>query len=684
MGKKIHKQKGGITTDERDFESAFIDFIRESKFTYVTSGAGGAIFKARFYDTSSKSPYYSFRTKNYGEPANALIIKVMVLHEDAEYDGYNNDAELSWTMEDGEDSKTFDYVNPDRFKEEVVIQSLATINTMNYLEPLSPVIVFSDIYDNNDAINFFNLVLRNPDGQPGSKVTKTLNRIVLNFKDAIEKTISKKVQRSGGNCGSSPCVSKPKLGIIAMELIDTTKFTTMHDFSSELVSNNPELQTAFKDARAIKNKIIALNDDKNKKNFEKKLENLKLESEEIMKKDNAFFNFQVYKNMARLAIIGIANKIGFTQGDFHFANIFVDPDYEDYYMKKKTIDFPTIDNNDDSNNINNVFQRLNINEPYDSSDVESTPSPSPQYKTPVNTHIRFYTPDSANSSSSNMKGGSNIDEKGRVMIIDYGYARKIDEDKLSIIDENINYIGSNLKTITLSDYKEHINKCLNVVYNTPRSDGDYLNEFDSSYYGWFIGEYFCSLCVPNYIFKRDGLTDEDYKQLLSLQRMRVNAIHYLLNRPSTKNLPFKLPLDKETLVKMSFNALEHYKQEDDENSEYSVEDDEDSQQLGGSDDAKYDSKTLAKISNKCFRTIGYGLKSIESLKVKVEKMKTQPKTLQQIQTPYKMIDTSAYNLNGPISVGVGGKVKKTKTKTKTVKKRKTRKTKTRKHRKTRK
>lgn len=674
MGKKIHKQKGGITTDEHDFESAFIDFIRESKFTYVTSGAGGVIFKARFYDTSSKSPYYSFRTKNYGEPANVLIIKVMVLHEDAEYDGYNDDKELSWTMEDGDDSKNYDYVNPDRFKEEVVIQSLATINTMNYLEPLSPVIVFSDIYDNNDAINFFNLVLRNPDGQPGSKVTKTLNRIVLSFKNAIEKTISKNVQRSGGNCGSSPCVSKPKLGIIAMELIDTTKFTTMSDFSSELVSNNPDLESAFKNARAIKNKILALQDDKNKKNFEKKLEKIKLESEEIMKKDNAFFNFQVYKNMARLAIIGIANKIGFTQGDFHFANIFVDPDYEDYYMKKKTSDFPAIDNNDDSNNINSVFQRLKINEPkdpYDSSDVESTPSPKSK-----NTHIRFLTPDSA---SSNMKGGSDIDEKGRVMIIDYGYARKIDEDKLSIIDENINYIGSNLKTITLSDYKERINKCLNVVYNTPRSDGDYLNEFDSSYYGWFIGEYFCSLCVPNYIFKRDGLTDEDYKQLLSLQRMRVNAIHYLLNRPSTKNLPFKLPLDKETLVKMSFNALEHYKQEDED------EDEDDIQQyLGGSGDAEYDSKTLARISNKCFRTIGYGLKSIESLKNKVEKMKTQPKTFQQIQTPYKMIDTSAYNLNGPIGVGVGGKVKKTKTKSKTIKKSKSRKTKTRKHKKNRK
>ena len=39
-----------------------------------------------------------------------------------------------------------------------------------------------------------------------------------------------------------------------------------------------------------------------------------------------------------------------------------------------------------------------------------------------------------------MNGGSVLDEKGRVMIIDYGYARKIDEDKLAIIDENINYI----------------------------------------------------------------------------------------------------------------------------------------------------------------------------------------------------------------------------------------------------
>ncbi len=675
MRKKIHKQKGGITTDECDFESAFIDFIRESKFTYVTSGAGGVIFKARFYNTSSESPYYSFRTKNYGEPANALIIKVMVLHEDASYDGYNNDKELSWTMEDGDDSKTYDYVNPDRFKEEVVIQSLATINTMNYLEPLSPVIVFSDVYNNNDAINFFNLVLRNPDGEAGSNVAKTLNKIVMGFKQAIEKNFSKKVQRGGGTCGSARYVSKPKLGIIAMELIDTINFTTMYNFSSQSVSNNPDLEKALNDANQITRKIIALQDNKNKKIFEKKLEKLKLESEEIIKKDNAFFNFQVYKNMARLAIIGIANKIGFTQGDFHFTNIFVNPDYEDYYMKKQSINLSTIDNNDDNNNINSVFQHLNINEqkvPYDSSDVEAPPSL--KYK---NTHIRFQTPVSA---TSNMKGGSVLDGKGRVMIIDYGYARKIDEDKLAVIDENLNYIGSNLKTITLSDYKEHINKCLNVVYNTPRSDGDYLNGFDPSYYGWFIGDYFCSLCVPNYIFKREGLTDDDYKQLLSLQRMRVNAIHYLLNRPSTKNLPFKLPLDKDTLVKLSFNALEHYKKDDKEDDE---NEDDIQQYLGGSDDTKYNSNTLSKLSNKCFRTIGYGLKSIEYLKLKIEKMKNKPKHMQQIQTPYKMIDDTVFNHGSLISVGVGGKMKKT-ARTKLIKKKTTTRYKNQKTQKTRK
>ena len=632
MGKKINKQNGGLTSNV-DFNKAFQYFINNSYFRFLTHGANGVVIIANLKNNIVSTPYYSLRSKNYGEPVTQLIIKLVLVHESIDYH-YN------FISTDSNDwrflNETINYSNPMRFAEEVISQNDIAINTMTYLEPSCPVVVYSNIYENNESINIINLMKNN-----------AVNYSQAIFLNQILNALNKKFQKNitqNGNTISVPDNNKVKLGIVAMEMI-SNNFITLSYYYNTKISNITEKYTDLFEQNE-KDAIEKMNDEP-----------------EIIK-------FDFFKNMARLTILSIAVNSGYTQGDYHFGNILIDTNYEGFYLKSKSFSFPDIeiadakDNNIDNDNINllkNEFEQIN-NISSNSTNVESTPLTN----IPKNTKFSFYTPETpVKPWYLNRGGGDNNLDKGKALIIDYGYSNSIPIPELDTLRENIGYILSNIKTINIQEFTERINTCLQIIYMTPRNDDTTMDDYEERYYGWFMGKYFCSMCDNNPLLIRNGLTKRDYEQMFSLIKMRNNAIEYLTNRPSTKSLPFNFPLNEETIVKLSFNALNNFDflKNINNNNENNTTD---NSMVGGN-------KNLDILIQKCFLTIGYGLISIKSLQNKINKVKNSMKN---IETPYKLIDTT--QSFKPISVGVGGKKKKTGKKCKTKKSLKNKKNKTRK------
>jgi hypothetical protein len=576
MTRKNSNQKGGLTTDI-DFKKAFYYFITNSSFNFVNNGSNGIIIKANLKPNIVNTPYYSFRTKNYGEPVRQLIFKIVLIHDDVNYNSDFLNYGLTWDFF----NKTINFTNPRRFKEEVLIQSDITIETMSHLEPSCPIIVYSDIYENDYSINLIELIkhkLEDP------RQLFIFNKII----EALKTTLYKNTIESGTPV-SIPYKNKSKMGIIAMELI-TDNFITMNDYFNK--------------------NIISL--------F-KKYDNLLKENEkEAIQKINEepeFIKFTLYKNMARLAILSIAVNSGYSQGDYHFGNILIDPNYEGYYMQSKFLNFPDIEMNDNTSNNNNILNSV-FNVDINSSKIKT---PYESLKDDV------------------------VNDKGKILIIDFGYSNSIKDSHLKKMRENIEYILNNINTISMDEFKKKINECIKIVFITPRNDNTLMNQYHKLYYGWFLGKYICSTCSEETYYKEEGLIERDYKQLLLLLKMRNNSIEYLINRSLTGSIPFNIPLDEETILKKSFNALKKFPISDIESDNEKIIE---NNIVGGN-------SSQNNLIGKCFRSIGFGLKSLEYL---YDNNQTPKNISKNNKTPYKILDTS-HNYKA-INVGVGGKNKR--------------------------
>ena len=324
MGKKINKQNGGLTSNV-DFNKAFQYFINNSSFKFLTHGANGVVIIANLKNNIVSTPYYSLRSKNYREPVTQLIIKLVLVHESIDYH-YN------FISTDSNDwrflNETINYSNPMRFAEEVISQNDIAINTMTYLEPSCPVVVYSNIYENNESINIINLMKNNAVNYSQAIF---LNQIL----NALDKKFQKNITQNG-NTISVPDNNKVKLGIVAMEMI-SNNFITLSYYYNTKISNITEKYTDLFEQNE-KDAIEKMNDEP-----------------EIIK-------FDFFKNMARLTILSIAVNSGYTQGDYHFGNILIDTNYEGFYLKSKSFSFPDIEIADaKDNNIVNDNDNDNIN-----------------------------------------------------------------------------------------------------------------------------------------------------------------------------------------------------------------------------------------------------------------------------------------------------------------------------------
>ena len=684
MKNKNIKYNGGTTTD-LNFEKAFYTFLYHSKISFFANGGSGLIFKCDLNDSfKNNSPYYSFSCNNYGQKVTSLIIKVIFINESV---NKKNKNDFSFQLNN---SNIFQE-SPQSFLNELYIQSDICLKTIRYLEPITPIIVYSDILSNQNSNYFINILRNNFNGDV--RILDYIKSLISNY--FINKSVSTQNMGPFDNYPSYPTLSM--LGIIGMEMLGTNYLSMYHyyykniftydSFNTKLENyykNTVEDNKIFNEYRLYKEKNKNEKTEENTKKLNelmklinennKKISDMKLSLDNLVNDINKNLNFDLYKNMARLNIINIAFYTGVSHADYHFKNILIDPNYIGYYKNSNNFDNNNniIESNESKSNnnlnSNNSDKFYDVNLENDDVNLENeilnkTPNNSNDnqvFQTPNNNMSYFIDINDSNiSNNKNSEINTNVDDsnfstldkmvgglydtsinidKGKVMIIDFGYSSLIDSQQFTNLQEDYEYIFDKLDRIDVYDFKENINNILKIIHETPRKDKVKLSKYEA-FYDWFIGNFYCSMCEgPLGIFRLDGITDTDAQQMLDLIKSRKNAIDYLVSNISKYNIPIELPLTDEVIKKKAFDALNvKFKQKN---------------YRGG------DKNNINEIISNCFKSIGYGLVSIDNVKEKIDKLYS--KNLMNYNKPFKMIDTISHQQ--PISVGVMGGLKRKHTK----------------------
>lgn len=140
----MRKQRGGLILPYKDSEKSskvFKKYLENSDIKFLTSGSYGITFVATLRPSSVVSPdemYKQLRPDDkYGSPVDTLLIKLCIINTDLDYfklgtDKYNVVVEIATVTESD-------------FQNEINIQTEVYLKTLQYLQPLCPGIVYSDI-----------------------------------------------------------------------------------------------------------------------------------------------------------------------------------------------------------------------------------------------------------------------------------------------------------------------------------------------------------------------------------------------------------------------------------------------------------------------------------------------------------------------------------------------------------
>jgi hypothetical protein len=150
--KKDNNQKGGILIESND-EYAFGHFMNNSKFQFFSKGINGLIIVASLNE-GVNSLYKHINLHNFGTQVKKLIIKLVFIHN--EDDVKNNNLDTIFINDDYE----FDQASKQDFMNEINIQTEIFLKTFEYLQPLCPAIVYSDIYNSESKALFRNIFLK--------------------------------------------------------------------------------------------------------------------------------------------------------------------------------------------------------------------------------------------------------------------------------------------------------------------------------------------------------------------------------------------------------------------------------------------------------------------------------------------------------------------------------------------
>jgi hypothetical protein len=132
-----NKRRGGMSgialkEESLDTNEAFKLFLINSKIKYLSKGSFGTTFIATLNDPFiPNSPYKSTDAETYGQPVPTIIIKLAMLETPDDKTAFNN---------------------------EINIQKEIYSKTMEYLEPICPAIVYSNIYKRREKTSILNQI----------------------------------------------------------------------------------------------------------------------------------------------------------------------------------------------------------------------------------------------------------------------------------------------------------------------------------------------------------------------------------------------------------------------------------------------------------------------------------------------------------------------------------------------
>jgi hypothetical protein len=302
-------KKGGVLQNPYDPRTNFFTFLRNSHVSLLSNSSNyGIIFRVDLINPEHNTPYYMFRSKNFGEPIKSLLIKICPLVTE-----YKRNRPM--LLIGGKEKKL---TIKDDFLKEYYNQVYIALDTCKYLETVCPFPIYNDAFnlpsqtDEFTEIPIINDELNNiSDGSPTDYMFD--NKECLNL--LLEKTINTADDLSddededdvidelfGGN--NKPILQQlidgltqnkyDSLGIIAMEIADD--FRTLKTFK-----NDP--------------------------------------------------NYMSYQNFGRYELITLALEQQIVHCDFHSENLMINPTYEGYFEGKPgkclLIDFGLINKIDD-------------------------------------------------------------------------------------------------------------------------------------------------------------------------------------------------------------------------------------------------------------------------------------------------------------------------------------------------
>jgi len=157
MKKTMKNKKGGIFNDSlpgKNTEETFYDLIQNSSITYLSKGANGLIFKVVVKPGYTSSYKYIY-SDSFNKPVTELILKLTLMMD---FD------EKNYSPEDLPDLNDYDKNEIENFKNEINVQTDIFLGSIEYLQPLCPSIVYSDIlYNKESKEKFINtLIHKNP------------------------------------------------------------------------------------------------------------------------------------------------------------------------------------------------------------------------------------------------------------------------------------------------------------------------------------------------------------------------------------------------------------------------------------------------------------------------------------------------------------------------------------------
>jgi len=392
-------QHGGIIIKDKDPEKAFHYFIQNRSYLHMISKTPTSVLLECTLnrDVLQNSPYLMLRPEDYKSPIDCILIKLGLVVTNIgninnnERDYIDKFINLYFQMREREERKKQKMnSNHEKFKnynisgtkqnfiDEINIQTDVFLKTIEYLDPICPGVVYGNVIDDmNESIKFISDLQKGCNGETHIVLTE-LQKVfgylyeLSNDKNHVKKIIQDSINGVKGNKSPSQLTKDDinKLHILEymarILLIDeSSKFNIgLGIIAMEFVDNG------YKTFGNLYNDILV----------------------------NGFYKDQLenYENMARLKLIDLALKTGYSQCDFHWSNIMINPTLPGYY------------------------------EGYE----------------------------------------------GRVMLIDFGYAKKIPPEKLTEIKDSYKN-------------KDYMN-CIKIIFDLGRIDGDPKNIFEDyiHLFGW--------------------------------------------------------------------------------------------------------------------------------------------------------------------------------------------------------